>query len=127
MDEGGSFAVLLTDLSKALDCIVRDFLIAKLEAYGFCYKALKVMHSYLTDKRHRTKINNYFSNFIDLLIGVPQGSILGTLLFNIYIYDLLFIIEEENVTSYADDTPPYSNSDNVVTVLEDIETKGKMV
>ena len=113
MDEGGSFAVLLTDLSKALDCIVHDFLIAKLEAYGFCYKALKVMHSYLTDKKHRTKINNYFSNFIDLLIGVPQGSILG--------------IEEENVTSYADDTSPYSNSDNVVTVLEEIETKGKMV
>ena len=46
-----------TDLSKAFDCIVHDFLMAKLEAYGFLYEALKVMHNYLTDRKHRTKGN----------------------------------------------------------------------
>ena len=56
-----------------------------------------------------------------------QGSVLGPLLFNIYICDLFFFVEEDNVTSYADDTTPYSNGKNVVTVLENIETKGKEV
>ena len=81
---------------------------------------------------HRQKIQNRishsFSNFIDLLIDVPQDSILGLLLFNICICDLFFFVEEENVTSYADDTTPYSDSDNAVTILEDIEanTAGKL-
>ena len=102
MDKGKSYAALLTDLSKAFDCIVHDFLIVKLEAYGFSYEALKV-------RKHRAKVNNSFSDFIDLLLVAPQGSILGPLLFNIYICDLFLFVEEDNVISYADDTTPYSN------------------
>ena len=104
---------------------MHDFLIAKLETYSFSYDALKVTQSYLTDRKHRTKINNYFSNYTDLLIGVPYDSFLGPLLFNIYICNLFLFTEEENVTSYANDTTAYFNGDNVVTALEDIETKGK--
>ena len=102
MDKGKSCAALLTDLSKAFDCIVHDFLTVKLEAYGFSYEALKV-------RKHRAKVNNSFSDFIDLLLVAPQGSILGPLLFNIYICDLFLFVEEDNVISYADDTTPYSN------------------
>ena len=128
IDKDKLCTALLTDLSKAFDYIVHNFLIAKLEAYGISYGfSLKVMYNYLTDRKHRTKVNNSFSDFIDLLLGVPQGSILGPLLFNIYICDLFFFVEEDNVTSYADDTTPYSNGKNVVTVLENIETKGKEV
>ena len=79
-----------------------------------------------SDTSHRQRIQNQishsFSNFIHLLIDVPKDSILGLRLFNICICDLFFFVEEENVTSYADDTTPYSDSDNVVTILEEIET-----
>ena len=114
-------------MSKAFDCIVDDFLIAKLEAYGFSYEALKVMYNYPADRKHRTKVNNPFSDFIDLLLGVPYGSILGPLLFNIYICNLFLFVEEDNGTSYTDDTTPYSSGKNAATVLENIETKGKEV
>ena len=127
MDKGKSCATLLTDLSKVFDCIVHDFLIDKLEAYDFSYEALIVMYNHLTDKKHKTKLNNSFSDFIDLLLGVPQSSILGPTLFNIYICDVFFFVEEDNVTSYGDDTTSYSNGKNVVTVSENIETKEKEV
>ena len=55
MDQGKSYAALLTDLSKAFDCIVHDFLIAQLQSYGFSYEALKVMRNYLIDRKHRTE------------------------------------------------------------------------
>ena len=93
MDKGKSCAVLFTDLSKAFDCIVHNFLIAKLEANGFLYEALKVTYNYLTDGKHRTKVNDSSSDFIDLLLGVLQGSILGPLLFNIYICDFFFLLK----------------------------------
>ena len=93
MDKGKSCAVLCTDLSKAFDCIVHNFLIAKLEANGLSYEALKVTYNYLTDGKHRTKVNDSSSDFIDLLLGVLQGSILGPLLFNIYICDFFFLLK----------------------------------
>ena len=95
MDKGKSCAALLTNLSKAFDCNVHDFLIAKIEAYGFSKEGLKVTYNYLTDGKHRTKVNNCFSDFIDLLLNVLQASILGPLLFNIYICNRFFFLEEE--------------------------------
>ena len=65
------------DLSKAFDSINYELLIAKLHAYGFTKSALKLVHSYLNNRWHRTKINNTFSTWKELLTGVPQGSILG--------------------------------------------------
>ena len=76
-------------------------------------------------KKHRTKINNSFIDFIHLPKGIPQGSVLCHLLFNNYTCNLFFFIEK--AMSYADDTTPYPNGDNVVTILDHIETDGKMV
>ena len=121
LDQGSISGALFTDLSKAFDCLVHDFLIAKLEAYGFTYESLKLINSYLTDRKHRTKINSSYSSFLDLLIGVPQGSILGPLLFNIYISDLFLFLGDDNVVSYADDTTPYAMKENGSQVLNEIK------
>ena len=89
MDNGGSCDVLLTDLNTPFHCILHDIFIAKLEAYCFSCKAPKIMHGYLTDRKHRTKINS-FNDFINLLMGLPQGLVnssskrlLGVLINNI--------------------------------------------
>ena len=82
-------------------------MIAKLHAYGFDKVSLKLIQSYLSQRWHRTKINTSFSTWKELLTGVPQGSILGPLLFNIYINDLFFILDETDKCNYADDTCLY--------------------
>ena len=70
---------LLTDLSKTFDCLNHELLIAKLEVYGFEHSALNFVYSYLSNRKHRTKINNAFSTWTDIRYGIPQGSILGPL------------------------------------------------
>ena len=78
------------DLSKAFDTINHDLLIAKLKAYEFSKEALKLMKSYLKNRKEKVQINNKFSSKRDVIAGVPQGSIDCSLLFNLFINDLAF-------------------------------------
>ena len=76
------------DLSKAFDCLNHELLIAKLIAYGFSPNALRLIHSCLSERKQWVKINGSFSTWRETIIGVPQGSVLGPLLLNIYLNDL---------------------------------------
>ena len=106
VDYSKIFGALLTDLSKAFDCLDHELLIAKLNVYGFSLTALKLVHNYLSNRKQRTKINSTYSSLLEIIFGVPQGSILGPLLFNIFSTSLFFIIEDTGIASYNDDNTP---------------------
>ena len=94
--------LLLSDLSKVFDCLDHDLFIAKLNIYGF-----DIIQS-LTNRFQRVRINSKYSKWSEIIIGVPQGSILGTLLFNIYLSDLFLFTENSEIANYADDNSPYA-------------------
>ena len=117
IDQRGSSGALLTDLSKAFDCLPHDLLIAKLNAYGFSNSALKVISSYFTNRYQRVRINSQYSSWSEIIYGAPQGSILGPLLFNIDMADLFECIEGDDIANFADDNIPFAIANDIDMVL----------
>lgn len=121
LDKGDVCGALLTDLSKASDCLPHDLLIAKLNVYEFDMPSLKFISSYLSDRKQRVRIDNTYSSWSKILFGVPQGSVLGPLLFNVFLCDLFLFITNINIASYADDNTPYSTGKDISEVLCDLQ------
>ena len=105
IDQNKIVGSLLMDLSKAFDCLPHELLIAKLEAYGFDKSTLHIFYSYLKNRKQSVKLNGILSDFLEILSGVPQGSIFGPILFNICINDFIYHMEltKAEVFNFADD------------------------
>ena len=114
---------IFLDLSKAFDTVNHKILLSKLEYYGFRGPVHNLLKSYLTDRKQYVKIGNHKSELRQINCGVPQGSVLGPLLFILYINDLHKACNIGNLRIFADDTTVFFKCINI----NDITSKGTQV
>ena len=126
LNTSGIVGAVLMDLSKAFDCLTHDLLIAKLAAYGFGRKTLNLFHSYLSGRKHRVRVGSFVSDLLEISLGVPQGSVLGPILFNIFINDLLFAVQE-NICNFADDNTLYACGSDITDITRKINNDLEIV
>ena len=118
---------VLTDLSKAFDCIPHDLIIAKLSPYNFSDEALSYIYSYLTNRRQCVRINNTHSQLESIISGVPQGSILGPILFNLSINDPFFFVALASPYNFADDNTLSAFATTVSRLIKILESESEVV
>ena len=111
LDEGGSIDNINMDFQKAFDKVPHRRLLYKLERYGIGGEVLKWLENFLDQRQQRVTVNGHLSDWKHVASGIPQGSVLGALLFVIYINDLPDSIES-NIYLFADDTKFYSRVDD---------------
>uniref|UniRef100_A0A3P9H9W6 Reverse transcriptase domain-containing protein n=1 Tax=Oryzias latipes TaxID=8090 RepID=A0A3P9H9W6_ORYLA len=125
LDKGGVVGAVFLDLKKAFDTINHKKLLTKLTKFNFSSSTIKWIESYLSKRSQSVRINHYHSSPLPISTGVPQGSILGPLLFSLYINDLPSVCSNAFTQMYADDTVIYSHGNNTSEVAEKLtETMG---
>ena len=114
---------MMMDLTKAFNCLPHDLLIAKLNAYGFSNNALQLIYSYLQGRAQRVKLNSNYSERRDIIKGVPQESVLGPLLFNIFINDIFLFVNESDICNYANDNIIWIKGQTISDIIPKLESK----
>ena len=111
------------DLSKAFDTVNHEILLEKLQHYGIKGHTLKWLKSYITNRKQCICIENgSFTDLTDVICGVPQGSILGPLLFLIYVNDMPFASTKTSPIIFADDTNPFISDKSVENAIKSMNT-----
>ena len=116
LDDNKYIAAISMDLSKAFDCLPHNFLLLKLEAYGLTKQSLNLLNNYLEEREQRVKVGGTYSEWSQLLKGVPRDSMLGPVLFNVCINDIFLFVKDSTIYNYADDNT-VSNCDNDIDVV----------
>ena len=117
---------VLMDLSKAFDCVPHDLLIAKLAAYGIDGNLLRYVNSYLDNRKQCVRINNTCSKFDDIISGVPQGSIVGPILFNCFFNDFFYFIKQATVHNFADDNTLSAFAYSIQELIKILESESEI-
>ena len=112
--------LIYMNLSKAFDSLNHELLIAKLKCYGLDQNAVEFFKSYLSNCYQCCKINNTLGDWRKIIAGVPQGSILGPLLFNIFLNNIFLFLKNANLGNYADDSTLYVCNKNLETVISNL-------
>ena len=121
LGKSGFVGTILMDLSKAYDCLPHDLLIAKFEAYRIGKSGLNLLLNYLSNRKQRTKVNSSYSDWYEIIRGVPQGCILGQPLCNLFINDLFLFLERTNICNFVDDNTTYRCNSVLEIILEDLQ------
>ena len=123
LDKGLKVGIILMDLSKAFDCIPHGLLLTKLKCYGLSDQACLLLKSYITDRKQRVKVGHSRSEWGSVAQGVPQGSILGPLIFNIFLNDIFYVLEKVcNLYNYADDNTLLNTHHSIADLKYSLET-----
>ena len=127
LDDNFVLSALLTDLSKAFQCIPHDLLIAKRARYGLSEETLMYILSYLSNRKQCVSINNTYSEFENIITGVPQDSILCPHLFNLSVNDLFFFIFIASVHNFVDDNTLSAFAKNVSKLINILQSESEVM
>ena len=109
------------DLSKAYDCLPYDLMVAKLEAYSISKESLQLISEYLSYRKQRTKTGSAYCDWTNVIRGIPEGPILGPLLFNIFINEIFLVVEKLDICNFTDDNTFYCLGSNLTLILNNLE------
>ena len=122
LDKESYFSAIFMNLSKTFDTLNHNLLILKLGAYGFERDSLSFMKSYLNDRQQQVRVNKNVSPWQKIIAGVPQVSILGRLVLNIFINFLFLFVSGSNLNNYSDDNTLYASGLNLEEVKNCLST-----
>ncbi len=127
LDNHKCVGALMIDLSKAFDTINHDKLLSKLKQYGFSESAIYMLTSYLKGRKQRVKIGSNVSNWEDIRSGIPQGSVLGPLIFNIFMNDVFYAIHDCQLYNYADDNTMSHADEDILKVQSVLQCEAQNI